>query len=200
MRAAGGATDASTVDELDLLLEEAGDEEEALLRAMREARLKELGAAGATFGSVIDINGQSYVREVCEAGEGVWVCLLLYKTDLPVCCVLQQHWAALAPKHPHTKFVQSVGQSCIPNYPDKNLPTVFVFHENDLKAQYVGPMVFGGEAATLDRLEAAFSGAGAIKLEDKARPKLPMGISLTAGARREMAGAAAGAGSDSDED
>ena len=33
---------------------------------------------------------------------------------------------------------------CIPNYPDKNLPTLFVYFENDLKKQFVGPLVLGG--------------------------------------------------------
>ena len=33
---------------------------------------------------------------------------------------------------------------CIPNYPDKNLPTIFVYHEGDMKKQFVGPIALGG--------------------------------------------------------
>lgn len=29
---------------------------------------------------------------------------------------------------PTTKFVQSISTSCIPNYPDKNLPSIFVYN------------------------------------------------------------------------
>jgi hypothetical protein len=37
-----------------------------------------------------------------------------------------------------------VSSVCIPNYPDKNLPTIFVYHENVMKKQFVGPLAFGG--------------------------------------------------------
>jgi hypothetical protein len=85
---------------------------------------------------------------VNEAAEGVFVCLLLYRTDLLVCERLRQIFGILAVKFPHTKFVQSVAQSCIPNYPDKNLPTVFIYQSDDLKTQFIGPEIFGGEAMT----------------------------------------------------
>lgn len=48
----------------------------------------------------------------------------------------------LARKFPATKFVKSISTTCIPNYPDSNLPTVFIYHEGDLKHQFVGPRIF----------------------------------------------------------
>lgn len=32
-------------------------------------------------------------------------------------------------QYPAVKFVQSVSTNCIPNYPDKNVPTVFIYLE-----------------------------------------------------------------------
>ena len=57
---------------------------------------------------------------------------------------MNQHLTALARKFPQTKFLRSVSSVCIPNYPDKNLPTVFVYRDSDMKKQYVGPLAFGG--------------------------------------------------------
>lgn len=80
---------------------------------------------------------------------------------------------------PTTKFVQSISTSCIPNYPDKNLPSIFVYNnvsgestslprqlvahhlfyfatpclaspQDDLKKQIVGPSIFGGESMTAE--------------------------------------------------
>ena len=57
---------------------------------------------------------------------------------------MNQHLMSLARKFPQTKFLRSVSSVCIPNYPDKNLPTIFVYYESDMKKQFVGPLAFGG--------------------------------------------------------
>ena len=43
-----------------------------------------------------------------------------------------------------TKFLKSISTTCIPNYPDKNLPTVFIYHNGDMKKQHIGPIEFDG--------------------------------------------------------
>lgn len=48
----------------------------------------------------------------------------------------------LARKFPATKFVKSISTTCIPNYPDSNLPTIFIYYEGDLKQQFAGPRIF----------------------------------------------------------
>lgn len=48
------------------------------------------------------------------------------------------------------KFIKAISTTCIPNYPDRNLPTVFVYREGDIKAQFIGPLVFGGMNLTID--------------------------------------------------
>jgi len=64
--------------------------------------------------------------------------------------VLEHHFRELAAKFPATKFLKSVSSVCIPNYPDKNLPTVFVYRDGDVQKQYIGPTELGGTTLTQD--------------------------------------------------
>lgn len=59
----------------------------------------------------------------------------------------------LAAKFPAVKFIKSISTTCIPNYPDKNLPTLFVYYENELKSQMIGPLQFNGMNFKQDDLE-----------------------------------------------
>ncbi len=63
---------------------------------------------------------------------------------IPLCSLVNQHLHNLARKFQDTKFIKSVSSVCIPNYPDKNLPTIFVYFEGEMKKQWVGPLAFGG--------------------------------------------------------
>lgn len=63
---------------------------------------------------------------------------------IPLCTLINQHLSVLARKFPQTKFLKSISTTCIPNYPDRNLPTLFVYNEGEMKAQLIGPLVFGG--------------------------------------------------------
>lgn len=58
--------------------------------------------------------------------------------------------SGLAKKFRDVKFIKAISTTCIPNYPDKNLPTIFVYLEGDIKAQFIGPLVFGGMNLTRD--------------------------------------------------
>ena len=40
--------------------------------------------------------------------------------------------------YPNTKFVSIIGDQCIPNYPDKNLPTLLIYRAGELRRQIVG--------------------------------------------------------------
>lgn len=63
---------------------------------------------------------------------------------IPICNLVNSYFTNLARKFPQTKFLRSVSSVCIPNYPDHNLPTIFIYFENDLKKQWVGPLALGG--------------------------------------------------------
>ncbi len=77
-------------------------------------------------------------------------CTTLTYYSIPLCALLNQHIAQLAAKFPATKFLKSVSTTCIPNYPDRNLPTFFIYFEGDMKGQLVGAQQFGGMNLTLD--------------------------------------------------
>lgn len=59
------------------------------------------------------------------------------------CGLLMQCLEELARKYPATKFVKIISTDCIPNYPDRNLPTVLVYNNGAVKANYVGLRSFG---------------------------------------------------------
>jgi len=148
----GKKLDEMDLDELDLFEDEEDEQMMADLRAKRIAEMK-AKASLAKYGSVLEISGHEYVQEINNAGEGVWVILHLYKQGIPLCALINQHIAQLAMKFPATKFVKSISTTCIPNYPDKNLPTLFVYNTGDMKTQLVGPHAFGGMNCTVDELE-----------------------------------------------
>merc|ERR1719150_2475533 len=77
----------------------------------------------------------------------------------------------LSPKFPCTKFLRAISTTCIPNYPDKNLPTIFVYYEGQMKGQMVGPIEFRGMNLTMDEFEYLIGKTGAIKTEIKDDPK-----------------------------
>lgn len=63
---------------------------------------------------------------------------------IPLCALINQHFSALARKFPDVKFIKAISTTCIPTVSDRNLPTIFVYLEGDIKAQFIGPLVFGG--------------------------------------------------------
>jgi hypothetical protein len=151
-----------TMDELDELED---DEDERVLAEYRRKRIAEMQARAdkAKYGAVLEITAIDYVKEVNQAGDGVWVVLHLYRQGIPLCAMINQYMEILARKFPAVKFIKSVSTTCIPNYPDKNLPTIFVYYENDLKTNIVGPLSFNGTNYKCDDLEWKLHRVGAVK-------------------------------------
>ncbi|CAF1022742.1 unnamed protein product [Adineta steineri] len=158
--------DKKTLDELDELEDE---DDERVLQEYRRKRLLELQekATRARFGEVIEISAIDYVKEVNQAGSDIWVVLYLYKSGLPICSLISDHLRSLAIKYPQTKFVKSISTVCIPNYPDKNLPTVFIYNNGDLKHSLIGPFAFGGMKCRFEHLEYKLYEFGAIETTEK---------------------------------
>lgn len=71
----------------------------------------------------------------------------------------------LAAKYKATKFVKIVADMCIPNYPDKNVPTLLIYGNGDLQKQIIGLSMFGGKNA--ENIEMILKGIGAIKGDKK---------------------------------
>ena len=60
------------------------------------------------------------------------------------------------------KFLQIEASECIPGWPDRNLPTLFVYRDDDLLAQCVGPAAFGGASFAIDDVEWELAQAGIV--------------------------------------
>ncbi|MCD7470824.1 hypothetical protein HAX54_010984 [Datura stramonium] len=113
-----------------------------LQRKKRLAEIRET-AKLARFGAMIPISGSDFVQEVSQAPEDIWVVVILYKDGYSECQVLLQCLEELATRYPATKFVKIISTDCIPNYPDRNLPTILVYNNGALKSNYVGVHSFG---------------------------------------------------------
>ena len=140
----------ATVEDFDEELEDADDEEERILQRLRQERLKEIASAytQARFGRVYPIARPDYTREVTEASKenppgappntGTGVVCFLYKPGVDTSQLVSGYLVMLAAKHPGTKFVSIVGNQCIPNYPDRNLPTLLIYRRGEIRRQIVG--------------------------------------------------------------
>ncbi|CAK6968545.1 phosducin-like protein 3 [Scomber scombrus] len=135
-----------TLEELEENEDEFSDDDEAAIEMYRQQRLAEWKATQIknAFGELEEISGQDYVKE---------------------------HLSILARKFPQTKFLKSISTTCIPNYPDRNLPTIFVYFEGEMKAQFIGPLVFGGMNLKVEELEWRLSESGAVKTDLEENPK-----------------------------
>lgn len=60
-----------------------------------------------------------------------------------MCKMINEHMITLAKQFPATKFLKSVATNCIPNYPERNCPSIFIYYEGELKEQIIGPQAFG---------------------------------------------------------
>uniref|UniRef100_A0A8C6BQ69 Phosducin-like protein 3 n=1 Tax=Monodon monoceros TaxID=40151 RepID=A0A8C6BQ69_MONMO len=152
----------------DMTLEEPEDNEEEFSEEDERWKATQLKNK---FGEVLEISGNDYVQEVNRAGEGLWVILHLYKQGIPLCSLINQHFSGLARRFPDVKFIKAISTTCIPSYPDRNLPTTFVYLEGDIKAEFIGRLVFGGTNLTIDELEWKLSESGAIKTSLEENPK-----------------------------
>lgn len=88
-----------------------------------------------------DINSK-YVLYICLK------CIIYYR--IPLCSLINQHMQVLAAKYPTVKFLKSIATTCIPNFPEKNLPSIFIYFEGDMKRQLVGPHEVRGPNLTQD--------------------------------------------------
>jgi hypothetical protein len=69
---------------------------------------------------------------------------------VPLCALINRHLPGLARKFADIKFIKSVANTCIPNFPDASLPAIFVYFEGNLRRQIVGAADFGGMSLTED--------------------------------------------------
>jgi len=199
----------NTKDYADMTLEEIeameDDEDEKVVRHYRQQRLQEIKnqLARARYGDVREITAEDYVQEVNKAGEGVWVVLHLYQHSLPLCKLLNEYLQRIAPKFPQAKFLKSIATLCIPNYPDRNLPAIFIYFEGNLVKQFVKEESFTaapGAYVTEEEFEWMLHEAGAIKSKLTENPRLKRQTQKSTILLQQKAVTKGGDSSDSDDE
>lgn len=135
------------------------------LRAYRRQRMAEMQAAAKQekYGSVIHISKPDYTVEVSEASKDTWVVVHLFQNHIPASKLINGILERLASRYKATKFLKIVADQCIPYYPDRNVPTLLVYGEGDLKRNIVGIEQLGGMGTTLAHIEKMLKTIGAIQ-------------------------------------
>ena len=132
---------------LDALEEEGGEfADSRALEGYRERRIAELKARAAKnrFGEMRALVRSDFVAEVSEASKEAWVVVFLHQSHVPDSQLLARALAPLAPRHAATKFLSIKADACIENYPDRNVPTLLLYHDGVLQSQVVGLAELGG--------------------------------------------------------
>eukprot|EP00013_Stygamoeba_regulata_P029760 CAMPEP_0177655330 /NCGR_PEP_ID=MMETSP0447-20121125/14897_1 /TAXON_ID=0 /ORGANISM="Stygamoeba regulata, Strain BSH-02190019" /LENGTH=205 /DNA_ID=CAMNT_0019159217 /DNA_START=113 /DNA_END=727 /DNA_ORIENTATION=- len=118
------------------------------LRKRKEAEERE--EANFSWGRVQPITREQYKHEVNQAPPEMHVVVHLVKDGHPASVYMNKKLEVLAAKNPKTKFVEIDYQDCIPGYPLRNLPTLFVYKKDELLLQVVGVMKLGGKLYSLE--------------------------------------------------
>ena len=59
-------------------------------------------------------------------------------------------------QYPDVKFLRAISDETIPNYPDKNLPTILVYKKGEIVCQMIGLVQLGGTEKDLTMEEVEF--------------------------------------------
>jgi len=160
-------------DDIDALFDELNDEDERAFEEYRQKRLANLKADydRKRFGSVVEITKQNYVDEVNNAGEDIWVVVHVYKPGMMLCNLINQFLSNLAIRFNTTKFVKSIVDLCIPNFPEKNLPALFIYHNGSVVQKLLGESQIGNLNMKCEDLEWILHKIGAIKSDLESDPR-----------------------------
>ncbi|KAJ3189047.1 hypothetical protein HK101_008982 [Irineochytrium annulatum] len=155
--------------DLDELAELEDEEDDRVLEEYRRKRMAEISALASKeiYGSVTQISKPDYTVEVTDASKTLYVVVFLFQTSIPACRLISSHLDGIARKYRATKFVKLIGDQCIPNYPDKNCPTLLIYGEGDLRANLVGIESMGGINVTQRGLEQVLARFGAVKIPEE---------------------------------
>jgi thiol-disulfide isomerase/thioredoxin len=151
------------LDELDEL-EDEDLEDDRIFESFKRQRMKELQEqlSKEIYGRVVQISKPDYQKEVTDASKDVWVIVHLFQSHVPDSKLLGAILDRLAAKYRAVKFLKIVADMCIPNYPDRNVPTLLIYGEGDLKKQIVGLSQFGGRSCNIENVEMVLKAIGAL--------------------------------------
>lgn len=97
------------------------------------------------YGDVVEIVKDDWVREVTECSNACWVVVLLYQNSVVECGLVEEAMSDLANRFKYVKFVKIRSTQAVENWPEKNLPTLFLYNEGVLKHQIITLQSLGGK-------------------------------------------------------
>lgn len=155
------------LDELDELEDL---EDENFLEQYRQQRVQELASLTkkALHGTVYPISKPDYSREVTDASNNGPVLVNLTSglgTNVES-RVLTELWRRAAAEFGEVKFCEIRGDMAIEGYPDRNCPTILVYHNGDIVKQVVTLMTMGGVRISMSAIDSLLIDVGAIKNND----------------------------------
>jgi hypothetical protein len=155
--------DKMTLDELNEI-EDLDLEDDRMFEQFKRQRMQQLQQQMSkdVYGSVVQISKPDYQKQVTDASKDVWVIVHLFQSHVPDSKLMGAILERLASKYRSVKFLKIVADMCIPNYPDRNCPTLLIYGQGDLKQQIVGLNRFGGKACSLENVEVVLSALGAL--------------------------------------
>jgi hypothetical protein len=122
------------------------DDEEAELQRLRQQRMQQLQQKSTVpqFGALRSITKDDYVKQVNEAGKGVWVVLVMYKQGHSDSEKLLTVIKEIAPIHIEVKFLQALASDISPTIPEKQLPISLLYKDGTMAKQVTGLNEWGG--------------------------------------------------------
>ena len=141
-------------DDDDESIDDEEEEDYAFMASYREKRISEMilkskskreEHAKKTFGGVRRIERDEWTTEVTSSSYEIPVVVLLVKENNAACDRLEKVVEDLADKYrTKTKFVRADATEIIPNYPERNTPTIILYRNGDVVENIVGIEQFGG--------------------------------------------------------
>jgi hypothetical protein len=155
------------LDELDELEDL---EDENFLEKYRQQRVQELASLTkkSLHGTVYPISKPDYSREVTNASNisPVLVNLTSGLGTNVESRVLTELWRKAAAEFGEVKFCEIRGDMAIEGYPDRNCPTILIYHNGDIVKQVVTLMTLGGVRIDMPEIDNLLIEVGAIKDND----------------------------------
>ncbi|KAL8708090.1 MAG: hypothetical protein Q9220_006943 [cf. Caloplaca sp. 1 TL-2023] len=155
------------LDELDELED---DEDDEFLEQYRRQRMAELATISQTsiFNQVYPLQKPDYSREVTDASKKAFVLVHLTSSlgTNTESQLLSDIWRELARKFGDIKFCEMRADMCIEGYPDKNTPTILVYHDGDIKRQLITLREMEGLRTGIKDLEQLLVQVGALDVTD----------------------------------
>jgi hypothetical protein len=99
---------------------------------------------------LIEIVKDDWIREVTEGSKTCSVIVHLYENSLVECQIMDEALAVIASKFKYLKCLKIKSTQAIENWPERNLPTLFIYEEGALKSQLMTLKQVGGKTMNTD--------------------------------------------------